>query len=556
MTQRVVCKSFRIAISLVGMIALGALLRFWHLDLKPLWLDEVITVIFSTGKTYDDLPLDRLFPLQQWRDILTTQVSVSCSQIAQNLATYSTHPPLFFCWMYNWLGWVSSLGGEWVVKLRSLSALFGVVEILAIYYVNRIAFYPKAGVIAAAVMAVSPFAVYLSQEARHYTLPMLLITLALIALVQIQRDIKHRQAVRFWVWLIWAIINSISLYVHYFCILAFIAQIATIMVLMYWHRRKIFNNRKIWVGLILSTSGVAMSFLPWLPIVLNDYSRSQTNWLHSPSHISPLYQTFVGWVVMVIALPIENQSIPVTVIFGLLMLLFGLWIGWQIFTGLVKLWHTPSTHLATLTLLCFSICVLIEFFAIAYLSGKDITAVPRYNFIYYPSFCALIAASLVQGQRNLLNSPVPILLLVGFLSCFLVVSDLTFLKPYQPYRVAQNMNTDSSIPLIVVVAYRDYQDVALGLSFALALESLRQVEEDSASFALLKQSYNFGSFWENVSQLPALSYSTFNLWVVAPGRKRRDYPQQLTLSGNSVCTKDPERYYRIGVPYQMYQCRN
>ena len=39
-------------LTLAAIVLLGALLRFWHLDLKPLWLDEVITALFSLGRNY------------------------------------------------------------------------------------------------------------------------------------------------------------------------------------------------------------------------------------------------------------------------------------------------------------------------------------------------------------------------------------------------------------------------------------------------------------------------------------------------------------------------
>lgn len=548
-------------LGLAGAIALGAILRFWHLDLKPLWMDEVITAIFSLGKSYNDLPLDVVFPNVSLPEIFTIKPGVSCTQITQTLATQSTHPPLFFCWMYSWLGRISPLGREWVGKLRSLPALFGVGAIVAVYCVNRIAFSRSAGRGAAAVMAVSPFALYLSQEARHYTLPMLIITLALLGLLQIQRDME-RQVIRFWVWLGWAIINSIGFYVHYFCILAFIAQIATLLLLIYWRRANILNPRKIWLALILSTSGVVISFLPWLLIVRNHFSRSETNWLPSPQHIAPLYQTLIGWVLMVIALPVEHQPLSLTVISGLLMVLFAMWLGRQVFFGLMSLWSNPSTHLATLTLLSFSVCVLLEFFAIVFLLSKDITAVPRYNFVYYPSFCALIAASLSQRDQHeklirknnfsILHSSLFICLVVGIVSCVFVVSNLAFQKPFEPERVAQKMNQEPSIPLMIVVGYRDYQDVALGLSFALALEPLR----GSTDFAFLKQSPDFADLWQKLAQLPTPATSKLNLWVVGPGRKRRDYPQQVALSGQTTCTIDTEQHYRIGVPYQLYRCGN
>ncbi|NJM68793.1 MAG: hypothetical protein HC862_00455 [Scytonema sp. RU_4_4] len=557
-------------LALIGAIALGAILRFWNLDLKPLWMDEVITAIFSLGKSYNDLPLDVVLPLERVSEIFTVQPEVSCSEIAKNIASQSTHPPLFFCGMYSWLEWLSPLGSEWVAKLRSPAAFFGVGEIVAIYYLNRIAFFPSAGIIAAAFMAVSPLAVYLSQEARHYTLPMLLITLALLGLMQIVKDIEKRQKVRFWVLLGWAIINSISLYVHYFCILAFIAQILTLLVLLCWRRANILNKRQILLAIISCTSIVAISFLPWLPVIFHDYNRSETSWLDSPQNISPVYQTLISWLLMLVSLPVENQPLAIAVMFGFLMLLFGLWVGWQVFKSLRQLWYAKSTHLATFTLLSFSVCVLLEFFAIAYLLRKDITAVPRYHFVYYPTFCVLLAASFAQIKKKRerknsivnLQSSLFLVFLVGLFSCVLIVSNLVFQKPFEPEKVAQNMNQNSSIPLFMVVGYRDYQDVALGLSFALALEPLREVRKQgisssysSSNIAFFKQSPDFAPVLQKLSQLPPLTATHLNLWLVGPGRKRRDYPQQITISQEMTCSIDSLQHYRVGVPYQLYHCK-
>jgi uncharacterized membrane protein len=543
---------------LIGAIALGAILRFWHLDLKPLWMDEVITAIFSLGKSYNDLPLGVVLPLERVQEIFTFQPKVSCAEIAQNIARQSTHPPLFFCSMHVWLGWLSPLGQEWVEKLRLLPALFGVGAIAAIYAVN-LAFSKASGLTAAAVMAVSPFAVYLSQEARHYTLPILLITLGLLALMQIQQDIFQKQKVRFWVWFRWAIINSIALYVHYFCVLAFIAQIATLLVLMYYPAtakslKQI--KRQIWLALILSISGVTISFLPWLMAMLNHFRRSETDWLNSPAHIAPFGQTLVNWVLMVISLPVENQPLTIAVISVLLMLMFAIWVGRQIFLGLGLLWHTPATHLATLTLLSFSGWVLLEFFAIVYLFNKDITIVPRYNFVYYPSFCALIAASLNRVTNYKLRSQkqINIFLIVGVLSSIFVVSNLVFEKPFKPEQVARNINQNPAVPLMLVMAYRDYQDVALGLSFALEVEKVRKINHNKKldKFAFFKNSQEI-SVWQQLSELPAPAISKMNLWVIAPGIKRRDYPPQIAISRLN-CTIDFKQHYRIGVPYQLYRC--
>lgn len=540
---------------LIVVIALGAILRFWYLDLKPLWLDEVITALFSLGQSYNDVPLEVVFPLDYLEQIFTFQPATTCSQIAQTVATQSTHPPLFFCLMHSWIGipMVGVLTNGLVWSLRSLPALFGVMAIAAVYLLNARAFSPAAGLIGAALMAVSPFAVYLSQEARHYTLPSLLITLALLGLMQIQQDLFRRQQLRPSVWLSWVIVNSIGLYVHYFFILAFIAELSTLLGLMYWQRHAI--PYKSWVVASCAVIGVVTSFIPWLPVMLGHFNRSETSWLPQPHNIAPLYQTLGSWVLIVIALPVENQPLWIAIPAGLLMVLFGSWVGCQVFKGLRQLWHKPATQLATLTLLSFTLLVLLEFFAIVYLLSKDITLVPRYNFVYYPSLCALIGASLIKAksQKAFRQNFYFLLFTVSFLSCILVVSNLVFQKPFEPQQVAQNMNQEPSVPLMVIMGYKDYQDVALGLSFALALEKVRS--ESSSEFAFFKSSLGYESVWQKLSQLTPPTASKLNLWVVAPGLKQQDYPLQLAVSGTTTCTIDPTQNYRIGVPYQLYRCK-
>ena len=144
---------------LTGIMILGAVLRFWNLDLKPLWLDEVITALISQGHSYDDVPLQVIFSLSRLKELFTLKPEVSCAEITHILVTQSTHPPLFFCGMHRWLTWVEPITDSLSWAVRSLPALIGVGAIAAIYWLNRIAFSPKAGLVGAAIMAVSPFGV-------------------------------------------------------------------------------------------------------------------------------------------------------------------------------------------------------------------------------------------------------------------------------------------------------------------------------------------------------------------------------------------------------------
>ena len=562
---------FSHALMLIGVIFLGAALRFWNLDAKSVWMDEVITALFSLGRSYLDVPLEEAFSLTAL-DQLFTLKPTTCAAIAQTVSTQSVHPPLFFCWIHDWLSWLQPSDQTWVWKLRSLPALAGVGTIFAIYYLNRIAFSRSAGLAGAIVMAVSPFAVYLSQEARHYTVPMLLLSLALLGMIRIQQDLRL-QRLQPGVWLGWIAVNGVGFYVHYFFILATIAQLLTLVVLLLKSQFSALKTsssfyRHSWLTLLFSGGGIGLIYLPWMPTFLSHMSRPETDWL-TPTQsswltvIAPLYQLLAGWVLMAIALPVENQPLWIVIPVALLMLLFSGWLTWQVLKGLQKLWRTPQTHWEALTLASFVGWVLVEFLAIVYLFHKDLTQVPRYNFIYYPAVCALAGASLwsvategefvevaglFKSDRSWFKTFVPIVLF-GVLSCGLVVSDLVFLKPYQPQQVARMMQSNASESTIVVMAHQDLQDIALGLSFALALLK----NDPKTRFAFLERSQGYGQVWEHLKSLKVSAASPRNLWIIAPDLRGKDFPQRLSLS-RSVCNRDPNQYHRLGVPYQGYRC--
>jgi uncharacterized membrane protein len=540
-------------LALAGVIALGAIVRFWHLDLKPLWLDEVLTALLSLGGRYEDVPLDVVFPASTLQHLFTLKSHVSCPEIAHAVATQSTHPPLFFCLMHQWLNWIEPITQPLSWKLRALPALVGVGAIASTYLLNRIVFSRVAGLMGATFMAVSPFGVYLSQEARHYTLPMLFISLALLGLIQIQQALYSQQLPRPLVWLFWGIVNSIGCYIHYFFFLAFIAQLLTLTGLMYWRRQML--PRGSWLAVALVVIGVIVSYLPWLPVMLGGFGRSETKWLPKPENIAPLYQTLAGWLSMVIALPVESQPLWIQIPMVLLTIAFGGWVARQAWLGF-KQWQQPLTHVATFTLSCFTLCVALQFVAIIYLLGKDITVAPRYNFVYYPAVCALLGACFAFRKPNgkWVNA---LSLSIALLSCVFVVSNLVFLKPFHPQQVARDMTFEPSVPIMMVMGYSSFQDVALGLSFALAIDQLNPSiprESTDASFAFLNTKLGYEPVWQNLSKLPVLQVPRLHLWVVAPGLKRKDYPPQLILTNQTRCILDPNRHHRIGIPYQLYRC--
>lgn len=132
---------------LAALILLGFLLRLIRLDFQPLWWDEGYSVWFAARPLADML----------------------------RLTAADIHPPLYYALLHGWSG----LFGLSPAALRFFSLIAGLLAIPLAYLGGRDLRNPRAGVIAAALVAINPLAIYYSQEIRMYGLAA---TLSLAAL--------------------------------------------------------------------------------------------------------------------------------------------------------------------------------------------------------------------------------------------------------------------------------------------------------------------------------------------------------------------------------------
>jgi uncharacterized membrane protein len=558
-------------------LVVGLLLRLWNLDGKPLWLDEVITAVLSLGKTYPEFPLQFPLPVSKWTAMFQLNGALTCPAILTNVKTQSVHPPLFFCWMHEWLQTSAQWPVSWVWKLRALPMLFGVGAIAAMYPLCTSAFGAQAGLRAALLMAVSPFAVYLSQEARHYTLPMLLVCVALWCCLQILQDI-HRRRVSAVSWMAWVGVNAVGFYVHYFFGLAIAAQLATFAVYLVnwrgsWLRKRLIflrDRRMVWLsGLSLAALGLILA--PWLPTFFSHITRPETNWMKPfdpdwQDRLAPLYQLPLGWLMMIAAVPTE--PVGLAVLLGVPVALFGLWVLIQLLRRIPALLTRPRTRLGASLLVLYTGFVLLQFLAIALFLQKDLTQVPRYNFIYFPAVCGLLAAAWsLPAKRKPAQQPAHKrnfngswgwIILVGLTSSILVVTSWALPKPYNPTLVAEQLQLEPDRPMVVAMAYKDLQDVALGLSFALALQQNRKPGPEPL-MTFLPRSPAYDTVIKAMAERPLPLTGTFNYWFIAPGLRQKDFPPYVVLSDRQrkpkICQQDKQQYHRLGIPYQMYRCK-
>jgi len=560
---------------LLGIILLGLGLRFWQLDGKALWLDEIITGVFALGGSYAEIPTGAFVGLDALTEHFALNPAATCASITQHLVTDSSHPPLFFCGLHRWLVWLSPAPDRLAWALRSLPALFGTLLIPLIYALNRVAVSPPAGLMGAGLMAVSPFAVYLSQEARHYTLPMVLITLSLLCGVWMLQDLL-RDRPRAWVWLLWIAVCVCGLYTHYFFLLALVAQVVALVGVCLWQGQGLLNWRGGLLGLAIAI--IALGYVPWLPVLYQHFNQPATDWLSlAPGwgRLNPLYQGLAGWMIFFILLPVESQPLAIAIPLGIVMLAVFVLLVRQVWRGIGALYTRHPAHPAVSFLLATTVLIGLEFLVIIYGLGKDLTLAPRYNFVYFPGVIALVGIALAQrGERR---SPLTTLssrrkkdwrkittsLVLGFglLSSILVVHGLGFQKSYNPATVAAQLLQSPEEGVAIAFFYPTSQELALHLSFAYEIQQELANQETPLEVVLAFLPHADAQDPAEMS-LPELMGDRplpRSLWVVtSPGYERFLGDRTLSTSSGAAttCQRNPEQRYEIfGVPYQQYTCQ-
>ena len=219
---------------LVGALTGGALaLRFVGLAEGDFWADELV----YTRTVVDGTPGD---------------VGIAVVDKEGNPHLY---PLLAWAW--------SRVFGLGEAGLRSLSAVAGALVVPVAYLTLRQLQLRAEAVIAAALVAASPLLVWYGQEARSYSVLMLLTATALFFFVRSLVDLSARALIG------WSIACAAMLLTHYFALFT-VAGMAT--VLLYRHRAR-------WQTIALSLLPTAVAGFALLPILATQQVGGQQDWI-------------------------------------------------------------------------------------------------------------------------------------------------------------------------------------------------------------------------------------------------------------------------------------
>jgi uncharacterized membrane protein len=182
-------------------------------------------------------------------------------------------PPLYYALAWLW----TQVVGTGELGLRSLSALAGVATVPVAYLLGVELRDRRAGIAAAALVALNPMLLWYSQEARGYALLVLLTALAALyflrALSGARRDL-----------VLWGAFSALALATHYFAI--FPVALEAVWLLRRCGRRALAG---LWVPV---AAGLAL-----MPLLVHQVSMGHAEWIDDRSLGHRLWETGVTFVI-------------------------------------------------------------------------------------------------------------------------------------------------------------------------------------------------------------------------------------------------------------------
>ena len=158
------------------------------------------------------------------------------------------NPPLFYL-----LAWGAKHLGDAVSLLRLPSVVLGTAVVPVVWGLGRRLAGPRVGLLAAGLVALSPFAIFYATEARAYASVMFFVALSSFALL---RAVESERNTLWWV--VYGVATLCAIYTHYTSIYVVLGLVAWAAVV---HRDRV---RRLAVVLAL----VALAYLPWVPALL------------------------------------------------------------------------------------------------------------------------------------------------------------------------------------------------------------------------------------------------------------------------------------------------
>jgi uncharacterized membrane protein len=470
--------------------------------------------------------------------------------VIDGLLDEDNHPPFYFVLAHLWYRLFPQHGDYLSLAIgRSLPVIFGTLAVPLGYSCAKWIWgkdQERLAQLTALVMAVSPYGIFISQEARHYTFAMLWGLISIACCLKAGQYLRNKQPLPIYLTILWILVNGLGVSVHFFVVLLVIAEG---LALLFWLGRWAQQGKIKFLFSLKSLSpvmvGAIATGLGWIGIVSQrQFGRGMTAWITFNDMswfdriFGPPFQLIGAWITMFCLLPVESSQLFVMVLSGLAMLGYFIWLTPVVWRGIEQSLQgekAPSAVLLITTL----IFLIIIYLAITYIAGLDITRGARYSFNFWPLLMLIFGLSLAENYEinsikqvnksikcsssNKLNwwkisrqgIYLPIVILtVGIFSALTITYNLGYRKYYHPGQflalLAENpvsetrwiVTTHQSLVQVgellglAVEAQRHFPDLAPQLRFVfLPQQKLQDPAATAQLQTLLKESRQSVDLW-------------------------------------------------------------
>jgi len=238
-------------IALLCVLLIAFALRLFRIAQQSIWYDEGLSLYYARGSL--------------------TQVLADASQ--------TEHPPLHPLMLNLWV----RVCGDSELAVRMLSVCWGMVAIALVYRLGQ-RFLPGIAAPATLLLAVSPLAIWYSQETRGYMLALALqigLFDCALSLFPIASGSPRHHGIASWArYLLYAVLGASALYAHLYSA-PFLVALNLAFLVRFVRLVPIVGLRRLWphaAKWALSQVAVAALFAPWLPSVLAQLQANATFW--------------------------------------------------------------------------------------------------------------------------------------------------------------------------------------------------------------------------------------------------------------------------------------
>src|SRR4028119_958373 len=265
---------------IVVVLILGIFFRFANLGQKAYWIDETYTSLRISGYTESEFiqqvvdgQVRNIKYLQKYQRLSSEKTVVDT---VKGIALEEPQlTPLYFVVTRFWV----QLFGDSVAVTRSMSAVFSLLALPCMYLLCLELFESSLTAwLAVSLLAISPFQIVYAQEARPYSLFVLIILLSSAALLRGMR-LKTNSS-----WAVYAATVALGFYTHLLFALVLLGHGIYVAI-----SENLRFNKTV-MGYFLAASAGFIAFFPWTVVYLINSPNvsNKTGWLSAKTPLSDL----------------------------------------------------------------------------------------------------------------------------------------------------------------------------------------------------------------------------------------------------------------------------